>query len=98
MKRYRVDRLADGPVEVECAQRGHPHCDADGKVQYINSHFDSALEAWDYVVGALDALSVNLAERRAEARAQLAHETERLANVAERLVAAKKARDEVRRG
>ena len=31
---------------VECEQVGYPHKDANGRTQFINTHFDTEEEAW----------------------------------------------------
>lgn len=45
MKRWKVTN-GSRPVEVECAQRGRPHWDADGGQQHDDTHFDTEAEAW----------------------------------------------------
>ena len=39
----------DSPRAVKCAAVGYPHRDADGSVQYENTHFDTEAEAWESI-------------------------------------------------
>lgn len=44
---FRIDYPIPMPVGVECAVRGYPNYDADGKQQYENTHFDTEEECWN---------------------------------------------------
>ncbi len=70
----------DGPPEVVQVEHfGYPHCDADGRAQYENTHFLSERAAWDALLANVRAgqkLSVSEYER---CQKQLAYATERLA-------------------
>jgi hypothetical protein len=55
MLRWYADLKELRAVPVECAEGGYPHRDANGKIQYENSHFDSKGEADACVLKDLEA-------------------------------------------
>lgn len=62
MIRWRATDALPYPVAVECEQVGYPHKDANGDVQYNNTHFDSEDEAWESCRRSAEAF-VNLTAR-----------------------------------
>lgn len=74
MIRYKHTDASPRPVAVECPERGYPHRDADGDIQYENTHFDTEAEAWKCVLDNLragvqiDSIGVREARRTLEER------------------------------
>lgn len=61
MIRWHVCNDPPIPAAVECDPPGWPHTDAEGRPQYVNTHFDTEAQAWEK------------AKREAEARVHLAN-------------------------
>lgn len=72
---------------VECAERGYPHKDAEGKTQYDNTHFDTLEEARARARTEADAIVFHAAQTLLQARAALRKAEARAAEAA--LVAAR---------
>lgn len=70
MKRWYAKDTA--PVEVECELRGYPHKDANGNVQYENSHYDTEAQAWASLVANMNARLSLVSDEVEEARRHLA--------------------------
>lgn len=70
------------PIAVECEVPSYPHCDADGKTIFVNTHFLSEAEAWDRVVSEHDAGLSMEARRVKNLRAELAEAEKQLADAA----------------
>lgn len=47
MKIYKIDLNTPHPIEQEVDAFGFPNLDADGKEQYLNTHFADIEKAWD---------------------------------------------------
>jgi hypothetical protein len=47
MIRYKTLQKEPWVVTVECPELGFPHKDVEGCIQRLNSHFDTAAEAWE---------------------------------------------------
>lgn len=78
MIRWYADDTLDAPEPVECEHRGHPHPDAKGRTQYVNSHYDDPADAWARLMSGARA-GVSLAAGEVEhARAMLAKAEARL--------------------
>lgn len=78
MKRWYAGDYPNPPVQVEC-KHGWPNNDAEGRPQYVNTHFDDEREAWESVWANVEA-GVSI-ERRAvvQLTAELARAKARLA-------------------
>lgn len=89
--RYRREQT--GIAAVECAEVGYPHDDADGFVQYENSHYDTPEEAWTGLLAERSA-HVSLAGHRvAEAKRALLKAQEYAGDAAELFAEATRNRD-----
>ena len=88
MKRWTYDYRNASVVQVECAERGWPHPDEHGNVQYENTHFDDEDAAWEKLLREAKA-GVSLgASARARAREAFDAATRALADDAEILARA----------
>lgn len=82
MIRWYAGSELDAPEAVECREHGYPHCDAEGRTQYENSHFDSEAEAWERLIAEWRG-GVRLAVGSVEyARTELAKQESRLVEYA----------------
>jgi hypothetical protein len=74
MIRYKHTDGSPHPIAVECAVRGYPNRDADGDIQFENTHFDTLADAWKCVLDnlragvRLDSIGVREARRTLEER------------------------------
>lgn len=50
MKRWYAEDGMRAPVEVECDVHGWPNKDAEGREQFVNTHFDSEVDAWENLI------------------------------------------------
>lgn len=50
MKRWYAGREFREPHAVECDPSWYPHKDAEGRVQYENSHYDREEDAWAHLI------------------------------------------------
>lgn len=95
MIRYYAGSDVDAPEPVECDLPGWPHCDAKGRTQYENTHFDAVDDAWNHIDADARA-GIALAGRAVEHyRDELAKANERAGREAERfarIIAARSAR------
>lgn len=53
--RYYANDSITEPEAVQCDEVGYPHRDAQGRIQYDNTHYDTEAEAWERLVEGAEA-------------------------------------------
>lgn len=93
---YTIDgHLATEPIEVECPVGGYPNQDANGKVQFVNTHFDAKGDAWKHLLDNANAGVSLAASAVREVRSRLAKAEKELV---EETLLAQAAKDNFERG
>jgi hypothetical protein len=92
--RYKTKREPPWIIAVGCEEPNYPHKDSDGEVQFVNTHFDTAEQAWEHLLE-----SVSLAQSLAvgdwvDAKAHLEEKKNKLAERAATHTLAAEAFDE----